>query len=149
MHAMPIDSVVAVFVYGTLKSGQCRHHCWPAEPLTVEKAWTLGELYDTGPFPALFPGEDRVAGELWNFPSDAIARVLNALDVIEEYRPGHEVTNLYNRQVVECTDQFARVHRAYTYIYARADQKREFKRVPPNHSWNGRSYAVWPASADW
>lgn len=144
-----IEPVLAVFVYGTLKTGQCRQGCWPAQPLRIEKAWTRGELYDTGPYPALFAGSDSVAGELWIFSGQTIARVLKALDQVEEYEPGRETTNLYNRVVVECIDQAGNVHHAYTYLYARADERKRFQRVEANYQFEERSFAVWPAEADW
>lgn len=143
------DPVLSVFVYGTLKTGQCRETCWPEKPLCIDKAWTLGELYDTGPYPALFAGRDRVGGELWAFAEEAIARVLEELDQVEEYEPGKEATNLYNRVIVECTDQSGRVHRAYTYLYGRLDERRHFERVEPTYRWEDRCLAVWPAGSDW
>lgn len=145
----PTDPVLAVFVYGTLKRGQCREGCWPAEPLHIEKAWTRGELYDTGPYPALFAGGDSVAGELWFFSSQAIARVLKVLDRVEEYEPGCEATNLYNRVPVECIDRAGNVYRAYTYLYGRAEERKNFQRVEAGYLWGDRCFAVWPVGGDW
>lgn len=146
---MSIDPVLSVFAYGTLKSGQCRERCWPSRPIGVAKAWTLGELYDTGPYPALFPGSDRVAGELWTFSVTAIETVLAELDEVEEYATGCEATNLYNREVVQCTDEQGRIRLAYTYIYARSDEKRGLLRVMPRVMSDGQTSAVWPAAAAW
>ena len=143
------DAVVAVFAYGTLKTGQCREGSWPEKPVRIDKAWTLGELYDTGPYPALFAGTDQIAGELWTFSSQTIASVLRALDLVEEYEPGREATNLYNRVRVECTDQTGRIHRAYTYLYGRHHERSSFERIEPNYRWEERCFAVWPVGADW
>ena len=139
----------AVFVYGTLKAGQCREKCWPARPLSTAKAWVLGELYDTGPYPALFSGNDYVAGEVWTFDGDVFDEVLRTLDAIEEYRPGHEAVNLYNRVQIECTDQAGRSYRAHTYIYGRTLEKGAFRRVLPSYVFTGRAFAVWPVEAGW
>ncbi|MCC6508309.1 MAG: gamma-glutamylcyclotransferase [Pirellulaceae bacterium] len=146
---MSLDTLTAVFVYGTLKTGQCRERCWPCEPLSVEKAWTAGELYDTGPYPALFRGDDLVGGELWTFPESSMALVLSELDAVEEYRPGNESTNLYNREIVTCTDQQYRNWTAYTYLYARPAERQFFQRLLPTYSWDERRFAVWPPAADW
>lgn len=146
---MNTDSVCAVFAYGTLKRGQCRQACWPAEPLDVFKAWTLGELTDTGPYPALFHGSDAVAGEVWIFDQVSMARVLEVLDDVEEYRPGQTATNLYEREIVRCTGQDGIVHRAHAYFYARPQEKSCFRRIEPEHVCAGRAYAVWPVGGDW
>ena len=146
---MTNDLISAVFVYGTLKKGQCREQCWPVAPLETVKAWTFGELYDTGPYPALFPGHDLVAGEIWRFPCNEIDGVLRELDEIEEYRPGREATNLYNRRVIECTDHSGAVHRAHGYLYARSAEKNFFKRVTANYLYGDHVFAIWPAGSPW
>ncbi len=143
------EQVLSVFVYGTLKRGQCRETCWPCKPERIVRAWTQGELYDTGPYPALFEGHDLVAGELWTFDADSLTQVLIELDIVEEYRPGAEATNLYNRVIVPCIDQSGARARAYTYLYGRLDERRFFERVVPNYSWDQRFFAVWPPGADW
>jgi gamma-glutamylcyclotransferase (GGCT)/AIG2-like uncharacterized protein YtfP len=141
--------ITTVFVYGTLKTGQCREKCWPCEPSQVTKAWTYGELYDTGPYPALFPGKDRVAGELWTFPGAAMPTVLAELDLVEEYTPGDEATNLYNRCEITCFDQAGNDVRAYTYLYGRQLEKQFFSRVQPDYSWGDLRLALWPPETDW
>lgn len=110
-------SVDCVFVYGTLKRGQCRQQCWPRQPLGIEPAWTLGRLYDVGPYPGLVEGTDRVLGELWRFAAADLPQTLRVLDGIEGYRdqPG----DLYVRVVVECTAEAGHRVGAYTYRYAR------------------------------
>lgn len=146
---MPHDEAHAVFVYGTLKVGQCREHCWPRQPREIRAAWTLGELYDTGPYPALFAGSDSVGGQVWLFDPVDMAPVLDQLDEVEEYRPGHEATNLYNRHIVECFDRDGQSFQAYTYIYARENERGLFQRMLPSYSWAGQRLALWPAGTDW
>ena len=146
---MSDDRDPAVFVYGTLKRGQCRERCWPAKPLSIVKAWTLGELFDTGPYPALFPGREYVAGEVWTFEPTAFAEVLRVLDEVEEYRPGHTATNLYNRVLIPCMDQAGFPLRAHTYIYGRTADKPTLRHVQPAYFFAGRAFAVWPVGADW
>ncbi|HUE74163.1 MAG TPA: gamma-glutamylcyclotransferase family protein [Pirellulaceae bacterium] len=107
----------AIFVYGTLKRGQCRERAWPRRPLGVESAWTLGRLYDLGPYPALIEGTDRVLGEVWRFAPEDMRESLRVLDGIEGFRDQSD--DLYRREVVECTTESGIVVRAYTYCYAR------------------------------
>ena len=121
-------SEVNFFVYGTLKRGECRQHRWPRSPLVVEEAWVHGELYDTGSYPALLPGCDKVLGELWSFSSTDFEPIVKVLDEIEEYRPG-EPYNLYNREIVDCETLSGRRTTAYTYLYARLHDLPTFKRL--------------------
>ena len=132
-----------VFVYGTLKRGQCREKCWPVEPVEIVPGWTLGELYDTGPFPAMVHGEDRVLGEVWMYEADQIARVLQVLDEIEvTNQPGCE--NEYDREVVNVNLRDGRQLSAQTYIYAQRWQLSSFRRVLPKSIEGIGPFAAWP-----
>lgn len=146
---MTLDSINALFVYGTLKTGQCRESCWPRRPREIRRAWTYAELYDTGPYPAMFAGSDPVGGQVWIFDPEDMPAVITELDDVEEYRPGHESTNLYNRQVIECVDEQSQTLQAFTYIYGREYERGLFRRVVPSYSWGGRSLALWPEGVDW
>lgn len=146
---MSTDSINAMFVYGTLKTGQCRESCWPEVPQVIHQAWLLGELYDTGPYPALFSGQDSVAGELWIFDAEAMPRVLQVLDRIEEYQPGAEATNLYNRVIETCWLTTGQAMAAYCYRYAQSQHRSQFQRVEPHHVWEGRRLAFWPVGGRW
>ena len=84
-----------VFVYETLKRGQCREVCWPAKPLSIHDAEVSGVLYDLGPFPGLREGVGRVSGEVWEFAPDDMPAVLAALDAIEGY--SNSPSDLYRR----------------------------------------------------
>ncbi len=84
-EVMAETEVTAVFVYGTLKRGECRESCWPRAPLRVETAATKGQLYDLGPYPALCPGEGSVAGEVWTFAPRDMPATRAALDEIEDH----------------------------------------------------------------
>jgi gamma-glutamylcyclotransferase (GGCT)/AIG2-like uncharacterized protein YtfP len=105
--------IIAVFVYGTLKRGQCRETCWPLTPSSIVSAWTRGTLFGRSDYPAMTPGTDRVSGELWTFSSDGIARVLAVLDEVEE------APDLYQRVAVPVFDMDQRtLGIAWTYLYA-------------------------------
>lgn len=108
----------AIFVYGTLKRGQIREQLWPATPRSVHSAWVRGALYGRDDYPAMRPGDHRVAGELWRFDSQDIDRVLNALDRIEgTNQPGHP--DLYRREISQVFDLNGEpLARAYLYFYA-------------------------------
>ena len=107
----------SIFVYGTLKRGQCREHFWPRRPVAVETAWTLGGLYDLGPYPALIAGSNRVLGELWRFAPNDLRETLRVLDGIEGFR--NQPDDLYRRVVAECTTDAGQVVPTFTYHYAR------------------------------
>lgn len=130
---------VNFFVYGTLKRRECREHMWPRQPITIEDAWVYGELYDTGSYPALIPGTDKVLGELWTFASSDFEAITRVLDEIEEYRP-LDPYNLYNREVVECETASGRRAMAQTYLYARLKDLPAFTRLTPSEP---HKFAEW------
>ncbi|MFM2093929.1 MAG: hypothetical protein RIS70_1053 [Planctomycetota bacterium] len=105
-----------IFVYGTLKRGEIREKRWPRRPLEILPAWTQGFLHDTGPYPAMVAGTDRVLGELWFVANDDLAETLRVLDRIECYGTGG--VDLYVRVTVDCETLEGRQHLAYTYLYA-------------------------------
>lgn len=159
-HAQLLDSAMArqpcrstavlpglehVFVYGTLKRGQCRQDCWPKVPRLVRGAWTLGQLVDLGPYPALLEGEDRVWGELWSFDSCDITDVHNALDRVEvTNQPG--IPNEYDRIKVLVTlgeDEGDTVI-ASTYRFSNHQDAAKAKLLQPSEIINGYRYVVWP-----
>ena len=106
----------AVFVYGTLKRGECRDAQWPCPPRRVETATTRGELYDLGPYPAFLPGDGCVGGELWTLHPKDLAQTLEVLDEIEEYNQGG--VDMYVREVVTCQRDDGSHVSAYIYRYA-------------------------------
>lgn len=117
----------AVFVYGTLRRGECRAIFWPYSPVSVEPAFVRGRLYDLGPYPALVPGEDLVRGELWRLSPEHTAETLAVLDEVEGYSvsPG----DLYQRVVVECRTESGESYQANVYYYARPERLDDRTRV--------------------
>ena len=134
------EMITAVFVYGTLKRGQCRSGLWPAEPSSVQPAWTWGKLFGRSDYPALTAGQDRVLGELWKFRTDDIASVLKTLDQIEgTNQPGQN--DLYVRVSVETwapDDQ--PLQQANVYHYARDPIGDGFVRLVPGDD----GFVRWP-----
>lgn len=104
-----------VFVYGTLKTGQIRESAWPHQPQSVQQAWTRGKLFDLGDYPAMLPGQDRIAGEVWTFEPHEMAATLEVLDEIEGYFNNPD--DLYRRVIVTCILEAGSQVDAYTYHY--------------------------------
>lgn len=106
------DEVVAFFVYGTLKRGECREQHWPCKPLAVLRGSTPGSLWEVADYPGLqLKGETRVMGEIWLFRANQEAPILEVLDVVEGY-PVH-----YTREVVECLTLDGQPITATTYVF--------------------------------
>jgi gamma-glutamylcyclotransferase (GGCT)/AIG2-like uncharacterized protein YtfP len=94
----------------------------------IREATLQAALYDLGPYPAIGPGDDPVAGELWFLRADHIEETLRVLDRIEGFnQPGQR--NWYERRIVECRDDSGQVHRAYTYFFADLPALAKVKRV--------------------
>ncbi len=130
------------FVYGTLKRGQVRESCWPHAPISVEPAWTLGNLVDLGPYPALLAGQDRVLGELWEIEPSNFSEVAACLDAIEGVNMLGE-SDLYARCCVEVNLlRDKRSVQANCYFYAQPLPAHQ--EVKPWLSIGGVNYAQWP-----
>lgn len=138
-----------VFVYGTLKKGQCREKCWPIPAVAVRPAWTLGELYDLGPYPALLRGKRRIAGQLWSFNQCDIWAVTQALDSIECTNQPN-VPNEYDRVSVPVFTLEQLEHQAEIYLFANPEQLQTTARlVEASLSFQNQRYVVWPPGANW
>ncbi|WP_164104190.1 gamma-glutamylcyclotransferase family protein [Candidatus Laterigemmans baculatus] len=162
--------IAHVFVYGTLRRGQCREGCWPRPPLHVATGFVQAELFDLGPYPAILVGKDWVCGECWTLREEDVEETLRVLDAIEGFaQPGED--DLYVRRVVDiltapppatapdARSQDAPVHassvRGYAYflvaerlpsfarrIAARAHPELAGLNAPAGGA--GRVYACWP-----
>lgn len=133
---------VHVFVYGTLKRGECREHCWPVVPQQVAAAWTRGRLVDLGPYPALLAGDDRILGEVWSYAAADIIEVLRVLDQIEvTNQPG--LDNEYDRLRVPVTLLSGAELTAETYRYAHPLQALALGAMTPNRTIEGQAYVAW------
>lgn len=76
---------IHVFIYGTLREPSIAGHLL-RDGLRVAHAHVRGMLFDLNAFPALvLAGRDRVHGEIWRCPPEAIAR----LDDHEGIGDGH------------------------------------------------------------
>ena len=131
-----LDPPPSVFVYGTLKRGYRNEHVWPTIPLHVESAWVRGRLFGRADYPALIPGNDAVAGELWTFEPAKIKCVVAALDELEGTTTNSE-RDLYHRVIVDVhlnigsRDEHSAAVLAFTYFYNGSPEERGFRRVLP------------------
>ncbi len=151
-----IGVISSVFVYGTLKRGQCRGAMWPFEPLRVSVVFTQGTLFDRHDYPAMTSGTDNVIGEKWDFRPEQMPRVLEVLDAIEGANRQGE-PDLYSRVVVptwKICESVGDEHRlaaeasvqSYTYHYARDPADDGFTRILPTQAGEGRvrPFVQWP-----
>ncbi len=124
----------SIFVYGTLKRGECREHAWPRRPSKVIPARIRAELYDLGAYPAIVHGDDWVLGERWEFEPQDLLPTLKLLDEIEDFR--NRPDDLYQRKVVACWDGVAVTAEvlgadeptpcdAYAYFFSQAEHLRQ------------------------
>jgi gamma-glutamylcyclotransferase (GGCT)/AIG2-like uncharacterized protein YtfP len=132
----------AVFVYGTLKQGQCREHHWPHRPRSIQAAWVAGTLYTRHDYPAMRRGDDRVLGEFWQFDPAAIPAVLATLDQVEgTNQPGQP--DLYQRFVAPVIGLDGRpLGNAWCYRYAIDPTGDGFTPVKPPA--DGDDFVRWP-----
>lgn len=92
------QSLLAVFVYGTLKPGGMYYktQCESFRPQALA-AWMPGRLYHLPglEYPAVTVGEDQIQGYVLLFEDHS---ALALLDVVEEYNPEDPANSLYQRE---------------------------------------------------
>jgi len=146
--------MVNLFVYGTLKRGECRESMWPRQPSNIWVAYVRATLFDLGPYPAIRVEEtedagatdelDWVRGEVWSFNENDLPETLSVLDEIEgTNQPGSY--NLYDHVAVRCYDD---IHcetfiGALAYQYSSSRNLRYSRRLHPH---DGESFVYWSAS---
>jgi len=103
-----------VFVYGTLKKGFSNHdRIFAGYDIKITPAWTYGELYDLGHFPAMTEGNNKVNGELIEFEDPGILR---KIDRLEGYVGRNNPDNFYNRVEVDVFVDFRKPIIAWIYL---------------------------------
>lgn len=125
------EIITELFVYGTLKRGQCRQSLWPRKPTRVSESFICGRLYDLGPYPAIrVDGDDAmethgfdldwIAGELWTFHRGDMPATLAVLDEIEQTnQPGRR--NLYDHVLVRAYERPRSATSQLTLVYQYSD----------------------------
>ena len=88
-----------LFVYGSLKFSENNHNrIFSGYDIKITSAWTFGELYDLGYFPALTDGNNKVYGELIEFDN---LEILRRVDYLEGYRGENSIFNFYDRRGIQ------------------------------------------------
>ncbi|NJK99323.1 MAG: gamma-glutamylcyclotransferase [Spirulinaceae cyanobacterium SM2_1_0] len=109
-----------VFVYGTLKPGECNYADCAPWVVAATPAWTRGELYALPlGYPALTEGDRRVEGVLLQLRA---AAALEQLDALEDYDPARSpAENEYERRYTPIfAPTGAALGRAWAYWMTRA-----------------------------
>ena len=106
-----------VFVYGTLKEGECFDIFRSFKRTIVKGTLQNAALYHLGKFPGLkLSGDGCVLGELHFYDNiEGLRSVLNRMDRIEGYE-GRK-TDLFTRKEVDVILQSGKKMKAYTYLY--------------------------------
>ena len=109
---------VPVFVYGTLRVGDCRHGIKALVQVLHPEAYLPGfQMLHLGGFPGIVPGEGRVRGEIHIYDD------FSSLDQIEGYRPADPASSLYLREEVQAeVPGEAGPVEVSTYIFNRRDR---------------------------
>jgi len=154
-----VPMVTDVFVYGTLKRGQCRESMWPRTPLSIRPAFVRGWLFDLGPYPAMWCGDcqgiendpsenapcqcDWIKGEVWTLAKQDMSITIEELDEIEETNQP-QVCNHYDQILVrayETPDQASASVLALTYQFSNQRNLSPSHRIHPAGS---TSIVAWP-----
>lgn len=88
-----------IFVYGTLKRGQCRHqHLAGQTFVAVARTVSKYRMVNVGDYPGLLRDSQglSIEGEIWDVDAACLAR----LDVVESVADGE-----YSREPIELLDQ--------------------------------------------
>jgi len=128
-----------VFVYGTLRQGDCRSNVFDPHSQVADECFIDGfDMLHIGGFPGLVPGCGRIRGEVYQIDE----RLLQTLDSIEGYYEEGDKNNLYNREIVDVfyDDGGSLVNadgeglRAYVYVFNR--DSRDYDTIPSGDWFN-------------
>ena len=112
-------SVTGLFVYGTLKTGECREHALAAYADGARQpAQIPGRLVHLGSYPGLLPPtrpEEQVHGEY--VPLSQLPAALTVADEIEDFVAYGFPGNLYARRLVTTRLADGATRLAWTYYY--------------------------------
>ncbi|MEP0832716.1 gamma-glutamylcyclotransferase [Microcoleus sp. AS-A8] len=94
-----------IFVYGTLKPGECNYQRYcTLKVVEAKRAIAYGQLYHLSlGYPGMILGDGQVQGFLLTFADSAI---FESLDELEDYKPNRRPEdNEYNREQIAVYDQ--------------------------------------------
>lgn len=114
-----MTSDLDVFVYGTLKPGECNFDRYCSSAIACQRAYVNGELYHfpTLGYPGMIHGDRQVHGFILTFSN---ADILANLDELEAYDPAKSpAENEYTRELVTAYNLAENVGRvAWVYTIA-------------------------------
>jgi len=131
--------MISVFVYGTLKPGQCNHDLFRGYDVTFTPATIPGRLYGYGlPVCLVLPDDspDRVHGYVATFDSLSL---LNRLDRLEGVHSGGKGYDIYERLEVTATLETGETVEAF--VYGTTEAHHFFGREPIPDGVFGRWWA--------
>lgn len=104
-----------LFVYGTLMSGMPAAEMLTGAARLVGRGLVRGVLYDLGEYPALWPGDGDVWGEVYAVAGGATLRRIDAYEGCDPSQP----ESLFRRGRVDVRLENGAVIRAWAYFYDR------------------------------
>jgi gamma-glutamylcyclotransferase (GGCT)/AIG2-like uncharacterized protein YtfP len=111
-----------VFVYGTLRKGDCRFGVPSFIDIVHAEAYLKGfQLVNLGSFPGIIPGKGIVRGEIH------IYSTFDVLDQIEGYDPAESNYSLFRREKVMVELPFGGEVQASTYVFNRELEDRQLR----------------------
>jgi gamma-glutamylcyclotransferase (GGCT)/AIG2-like uncharacterized protein YtfP len=100
---MPSEPQLPLFVFGTLRRGECNHDCLKGRyerwlPATLRN---FKRVLTTHGFPCIVPSHgDEVAGEVFFIRPELFAATLERCDILEDIPAGQLVGPYYRREHV-------------------------------------------------
>jgi gamma-glutamylcyclotransferase (GGCT)/AIG2-like uncharacterized protein YtfP len=105
------DMIDIVFVYGTLKKGQCREQSMNEISLGSKDENITAKMYNIGKFPAITLEKEEVLGEIHKVKKEQES--IESLDQIEGFI-GYDKSSLYNRILINSSQGIC-----WTYVWNR------------------------------
>jgi gamma-glutamylcyclotransferase (GGCT)/AIG2-like uncharacterized protein YtfP len=133
------DRPTHVFVYGTLKPGECNHDRYCSQAIAQERAFAFGQLFALPSYPAMTVDDPManhpVYGWLLRFRN---AEVLKALDELEDYQADRpKAQNEYDRQKIQ-TFNLNHQPLGLAWVYVMESEQAKRLGVPlPKGEWTG------------
>jgi gamma-glutamylcyclotransferase (GGCT)/AIG2-like uncharacterized protein YtfP len=112
---MPVEQL-PLFVFGTLRRGQCNHHYLAGSYVRMLPARLPG-FGKIDPLMIVRRSEDVVVGELYDVRPDAWTRTIAGCDALEGIPPGRSAGPSYRRVRVRVTTSEGE-HEAWAYAHA-------------------------------
>lgn len=158
-----VPIVTNVFVYGTLKRGQCRETMWPRTPLSIRPGFVRGWLFDLGPYPAMWCGDchelendspendrcpcDWIEGEVWTLAKEDLSITIDELDEIESTNQP-QTPNQYDQILVRAYDSPYQIGQAPPSVLSLTYQFSDLRNLASSrriHSSASSHSVAWPS----